>query len=209
MMHIFTTTRNAWLMRGLREIMRENGTNVRVYCVESAGELFGAAGHRLPTDSVLLPVFPDNHPVDCLRSLTFLGEWLSLRHRMQDINVPCILWGNFPLIRCMPEAASLTVMPWRISPAALRHWLLAGMVPRPVPRGPTFVPGGVHLTPREVAILYHTLEGCTLKQIAKVLGVDPGAVWVYRRNAMNALGIRRLHDLMQLPPEVFCEPRWW
>ncbi|SUF49786.1 Protein of uncharacterised function (DUF1401) [Salmonella enterica] len=42
--------------------LQEDGTEVRVYSVESAGELLCAAGPRLPPDSVLLPVFPDNHP---------------------------------------------------------------------------------------------------------------------------------------------------
>ncbi|ECL5586551.1 hypothetical protein U3E06_004802, partial [Salmonella enterica] len=80
MRHIFTTTRNSWLMQGLREALQEDGTEVRVYSVESAGELLCAAGFRLPPDSVLLPVFPDNHPVDCLRSLTFLSEWTRTGH---------------------------------------------------------------------------------------------------------------------------------
>ncbi|EDW3050224.1 hypothetical protein GVA05_005388, partial [Salmonella enterica] len=56
MRHIFTTTRNSWLMQGLREALQEDGTEVRVYSVESAGELLCAAGPRLPPDSVLLPV---------------------------------------------------------------------------------------------------------------------------------------------------------
>ncbi|EHK1107560.1 hypothetical protein IOV58_004740 [Salmonella enterica] len=56
-----------------------------------------------------------------------------------------------------------------------------------------------------MVILRHTLAGATLEQMAGMLGVTPKTVWTQRRQAMNALGIRRLHDLMQLPREVFCE----
>ncbi|EMD2426123.1 helix-turn-helix transcriptional regulator [Salmonella enterica] len=205
MMHIFTTTRNTWLMQGLRAALQEGSTDVQLHSVESAGELFCAAGLRLPPDSVLLPVFPDNHLVDCLRSLTFLSEWLRLRHSPLSTGVtstPCILWGHTPLIRVIPEAAGMTVIPWRISPGALRNQVIAGTVPRPASRLRASPPCRMRLTQREVAILRHTLEGRSLAWMADVLGVDAKTVWAHRRRAMDILGVRRLHDLMQLPPEV-------
>ncbi|EIK9753068.1 helix-turn-helix transcriptional regulator [Salmonella enterica] len=207
MMHIFTTTRNTWLMQGLRAALQEDGTDVRVHSVESAGELFCAAGSRLPPDSVLLPVFPDNLPVDCLRSLTFLSEWLRLRHSPLDsgvTRVPCILWGHTPLIRIIPEAAGMMVIPWRISPGALRNQVIAGMIPRPAARRRAYPPRRMRLTQREVAVLRHTLEGRSLVWMADELGVNTKTVWSHRRRAMNILGVRRLRDLMQLPPEVLC-----
>ncbi|EGO0887664.1 hypothetical protein ODW83_004816 [Salmonella enterica] len=207
MMHIFTTTRNSWLMQGLREALQEDGTDVRLHSVESAGELFCAAGSRLPPDSVLLPVFPDNHPVDCLRSLTLLSEWLRLRHSLLDTgatSVPCILWGHTPLIRSVPPAAGLTVIPWRISPDALRNQVIAGMASRPASRRRTYAPCRMHLTRREIAILRHTLEGRSLVWMAEETGLDTRTVWMHRRRAMDILGVRRLHDLMRLPPEVLC-----
>ncbi|EBB7650683.1 hypothetical protein V6D72_004957 [Salmonella enterica] len=204
MRHIFTTTRNSWLMQGLREALQEDGTEVRVYSVESAGELLCAAGSRLPPDSVLLPVFPDNHPVDCLRSLTFLSEWLRLRHSLLVTRVPCILWGRTPLIRSVPPAAGLTVIPWRISPDALRNQVIAGMASRPASRRRTYAPCRMRLTRREIAILRHTLEGRSLVWMAEETGLDARTVWMHRRRAMDILGVRRLHDLMRLPPEVLC-----
>ncbi|EOH8525466.1 helix-turn-helix transcriptional regulator, partial [Salmonella enterica] len=185
----------------------EDGTEVRVYSVESAGELFCTAGSRLPPDSVLLPVFPDNHPVDCLRSLTFLSEWLRLRHSLLDTgatSVPCILWGRTPLIRSVPPAAGLTVIPWRISPDALRNQVIAGMASRPASRRRTYAPCRMRLTRREIAILRHTLEGRSLVWMAEETGLDTRTVWMHRRRAMDILGVRRLHDLMRLPPEVLC-----
>ncbi|EBW8745010.1 helix-turn-helix transcriptional regulator, partial [Salmonella enterica subsp. enterica serovar Minnesota] len=184
MRHIFTTTRNSWLMQGLREALQEDGTDVRLHSVESAGELFCAAGSRLPPDSVLLPVFPDNHPVDCLRSLTFLSEWLRLRHSLLDTgatSVPCILWGRTPLIRSVPPAAGLTVIPWRISPDALRSRVIAGMASRPASRRRTYAPCRMHLTRREIAILRHTLEGRSLVWMAEETGLDTRTVWMHRR----------------------------
>ncbi|EDD2330230.1 hypothetical protein GA298_22085, partial [Salmonella enterica] len=193
-----------WLMQGLREALQEDGTDVRLHSVESAGELFCAAGSRLPPDSVLLPVFPDNHLVDCLRSLTFLSEWLRLRHSLLATNTPCILWGHTPLIRSVPQAAGLTVIPWRISPDALRNQVIAGMASRPASRRRTYAPCRMRLTRREIAILRHTLEGRSLVWMAEETGLDTRTVWMHRRRAMDILGVRRLHDLMRLPPEVLC-----
>ncbi|EEM8811738.1 hypothetical protein GKV76_23765 [Salmonella enterica] len=121
MMHIFTTTRNTWLMQGLREALQEDGTDVRLHSVESAGELFCAAGSRLPPDSVLLPVFPDNHLVDCLHSLTFLCEWTRTGHP----EVPCLLWGGKALIRGTEDR--VPVIPWRLPPARLRGMINHGV----------------------------------------------------------------------------------
>ncbi|MCT7099298.1 helix-turn-helix transcriptional regulator, partial [Salmonella enterica] len=66
------------------------------------------------------------------------------------------------------------------------------------------VPCRVRLTAREVTILRHTLEGRSLEWMAGELGVAAKTVWAHRRRAMDILGVRRLHDLMQLPPEVLC-----
>ncbi|EKE1576118.1 hypothetical protein OTL63_004763 [Salmonella enterica] len=205
MRHIFTTTRNSWLMQGLREALQEGGTDVRVHSVESAGELFCTAGSRLPPDSVLLPVFPDNHPVDCLRSLTFLSEWTRTGHP----EVPCLLWGRTALIRGA-EGEPGTVIPWRLPPFRLRGMINRGVqVWRDrVNRGDT-VCYRMRLSPREVTVLRYTLEGGTLEQMAAVLGVKPKTVWTHRRHAMDVLGIRRLSDLMRLPQAVFREiPAW-
>ncbi|MCT6999680.1 helix-turn-helix domain-containing protein, partial [Salmonella enterica] len=67
----------------------------------------------------------------------------------------------------------------------------------------------MRLSPREMVILRHTLEGASLEQMAAVLGVKPKTVWTHRRHAMDVLGIRRLSDLMRLPQAVFREiPAW-
>ncbi|EBA6386652.1 hypothetical protein BU792_22695, partial [Salmonella enterica] len=99
-----------------------------------------------------------------------------------------------------------TVIPWRLPPARLRGMINHGVqVWRDrVNRGDT-VCYRMRLSPREVTVLRHTLEGASLEQMAGMLGVTPKTVWAQRRQAMNALGIRRLHDLMQVPREVFCE----
>ncbi|EDV0418574.1 helix-turn-helix transcriptional regulator [Salmonella enterica subsp. enterica] len=204
MRHIFTTTRNSWLMQGLREALQEDGTEVRVYSVESAGELLCAAGFRLPPDSMLLPVFPDNHPVDCLRSLTFLSEWTRTGHP----EVPCLLWGRTALIRGAEGGAP--VIPWRLPPFRLRGAINHGVqVWRSRVKSRGTVRYRMRLSPREMVILRHTLEGASLEQMAAVLGVKPKTVWTHRRHAMDVLGIRRLSDLMRLPQAVFREiPAW-
>ncbi|EDP9049284.1 hypothetical protein S716_004894 [Salmonella enterica subsp. enterica] len=205
MMHIFTTTRNRWLIQGLQEVLQENGADVQVHSVESAGELqLYTTGHRLPPGSVLLPVFPDNHPVDCLRSLTFLSEW----SRTGYPEVLCLLWGRTTLI-CGTEGGA-PVIPWRLSPVCLRGQLMRGVkVWRERINGAQPVHYRMRLSPREMVILRHTLEGASLDQMAVVLGVKPKTVWTHRRRAMDVLGIRRLSDLMRLPQAVFCErPEW-
>ncbi|WP_368751024.1 helix-turn-helix transcriptional regulator, partial [Salmonella enterica] len=61
----------------------------------------------------------------------------------------------------------------------------------------------MRLSPREMVILRHTLEGSSLEQMAAVMGVKQKTVWTHRRHAMDELGIRRLSDLMRLPQAVF------
>lgn len=206
MMHIFTTTRNNWLMLGLQATLQENDADVQVHSVDAVGELLLCTdSHCLPPDSVLLPVFPDNHPVNCLCSLTFLSEWLRLRHRLPGMNAPCLLWGHSPLVRSVPDASGFPVIPWRASPQQLQQQITASMTTGPVRgRRRSRPPCRMRLTPREVSILRHTLEGRSLDWIAVELGVASKTVWTHRRRAMDVLGVRRLHDLMQFPPEVLC-----
>ncbi|ENX5722624.1 hypothetical protein ACFQIM_005141, partial [Salmonella enterica] len=71
--------------------------------------------------------------MDCLRSLTFLSEWLRLRHSLLVTRAPCILWGHSPLVRSMPETAGFAVIPWRVSPGRLRSLIADGVAPRRAP----------------------------------------------------------------------------
>ena len=203
-MHIFTTSHNAWLLEGLRYALTDNGVSPEVCGVDSAGELFCNSGGHLPTDSVLLPVFPDNQPPVCLRSLTFLSEWICLQKGLFYSNTPCILWGYSPLLRLRPGADRLPVIPWQLSPDELRMHLKWAVDAAHRPGRQRRIPVSARLTPREAAVLQRTLEGASLEQIARHLGVSVKTVWTHRRRAMDTLGVRRLHDLIQLTPEVLC-----
>ncbi|EAQ8164739.1 helix-turn-helix transcriptional regulator [Salmonella enterica] len=202
MMHIFTTTPDRWLMAGIRIALQEDGTEAQVYSVASAGELLCEEGNRLPPDSVLLPVFPDNQPVVCVRSLVFFEEWI----RSGYPEVPCLLWGRTALISGTEGRGAVPVMPWRLSPACLRDWINQAVRCRDA-RVKDGGPAGyrLRLSARETAVLRYTLAGCPVEQITAALGVKPKTVWGYRRRAMNLLGIKRLADLMLLPQGMFSE----
>ncbi|EBI9056982.1 helix-turn-helix transcriptional regulator [Salmonella enterica] len=202
MMHIFTTTPDRWLMAGIRIALQEDGTEAQVYSVASAGELLCEEGNRLPPDSVLLPVFPDNQPVVCVRSLVFFEEWM----RSGYPEVPCLLWGRTALISGTEGRGAVPVMPWRLSPACLRDWIDQAVRCRDA-RVKDGGPAGyrLRLSARETAVLRYTLAGCPVEQITAALGVKPKTVWGYRRRAMNLLGIKRLADLMLLPQGMFSE----
>lgn len=185
-------------MQGLREAFQGD---VQVHSVASAGDLqFYMMDGWLPANSILLLVFPDNHPVDCLCSLIFLNEW----SRMGYPEVPCLLWGRTTLIRGTENR--LPVIPWRLSPVHLRYMVnheVRGWRARMKSWG--IVRYRMRLSPREIVILRHSLEGASLEQIAVMLGINSKTVWAHRRHAMNMLGIRRLSDLMRMPQGVFHE----
>ncbi|EDL8861584.1 hypothetical protein CSY93_15620 [Salmonella enterica] len=61
---------------------------------------------------------------------------------------------------------------------------------------------GLRLSPREMVVLRYTLDGRSLDWIAQTLGVSNKTAWTHRRRAMDVLGIRRLHELMQVPASV-------
>lgn len=204
-MHIFTTTRDNWLIAGMTQALLMEYATVTVSSEGTAGALVCSAANLVPPDSVLLLVFPENQPLTCQHSLTFLGEWLRLRESLFFVNLPCILWGNSPPIRFMPDAARLPIIPWHLSPEQFCRQVTDGMrVHQPRCRKAT-PPRGVRLTPRGEIILRYTLEGWSLDQIAQELGVTVKTVWTLRRRAMNSLGVFRVRDLVRYPVEMLCE----
>ncbi|EGK6862599.1 helix-turn-helix transcriptional regulator, partial [Salmonella enterica subsp. enterica serovar Glostrup] len=97
-------------------------------------------------------------------------------------------------------------IPWRITPRDLGQRILWGMCAWSSPARNRLlreVFRSVRLSPRESEVLCYTLEGHSLVWIAEKLGVTSKTVWTHRRRAMDLLGIRRLHELMQLPGGIF------
>ncbi|ECG8304863.1 helix-turn-helix transcriptional regulator [Salmonella enterica subsp. enterica serovar Glostrup] len=203
--HIFTTTHDTWLTEGLRHalLQADPQAEIKISVVDSAGMLLTSVGNRIPEGGVLLPVFPDNHFVTSLRSLSFLNEWQTLQSGLFRFRAPCILWGHSPFIRTLPAVARVLVIPWRTSPATLAEQINVGIQQWRQRRCSTRYSASPYLrqrlSPREVAVLRHTLDGRSLDWIAQALGVSSKTVWTHRRRAMDVLGIRRLHELMQVP----------
>ena len=53
------------------------------------------------------------------------------------------------------------------------------------------------LTPRERAVLVLVVEGRTSKEIARLIGVQPGTVDTYRSRIMTKLGVADLPSLVR------------
>lgn len=192
MMHIFTTAQDNWLVEGVRRVLQ--GHEALVIRVDSVGDLLNHPMGGAP-NSLLLPVFPEKQMLTCLRSVRFLWEWGAQKQGRQ---VPCLLWGEFPVLRQVKNQ-NMSYIPWRVSPQNLRRRILGE-----IRSLHDEVFRGIRLSPREVEVLCYTMEGRSLSWIAEKLGVTSKTVWAHRYQAMSSLGIRRLHELMQLPSEMFC-----
>ncbi|EBG1722157.1 helix-turn-helix transcriptional regulator [Salmonella enterica] len=202
--HVFITSQDNWLLEGVRCALQTHGVEADVTMVNSAGDLLNhvvGGANALPAGSLLLPVFPDNQMLTCFRSLTFLSEWRALQHGLFRIQAPCLLWGQSPVIRWDGP-----YIPWRISPRDLGQSILRGIQAWRSPARNRLlreVFRSVRLSPREAEVLRYTMEGHSLVWMAEKLGVTSKTVWTHRHRAMNLLGIRRLHELTQLPGDAF------
>ncbi len=209
--HIFITTQDNWLLEGVRCALQMHGVQVDVIGVDSAGDLLNytvGGANTLPTDSLLLPVFPEKQMLTCLRSLTILSEWWALQQGLFRIQAPCLLWGLVPVI-CQVKCRDMPYpyIAWRVSPRNLGIRILGGIRTWHSPDGGRFqreVFRSIRLSPREAEVLRYTMEGRSLSWMAEKLGVTSKTVWTHRYRAMNSLGIRRLHELIQLPGEMLC-----
>ncbi|EBW9495443.1 hypothetical protein QG25_003390 [Salmonella enterica subsp. salamae] len=205
-MQIFTTTQNVWIIEGLRHALLQTGTltGIRISVTQSVGELLADVDGRMPEGTVLLLPFPDNHPATSLRSLIFLSEWQLLQSGLFHFRVPCILWGRSPLVHSLPAATRIQVVPWYTPPSELGVQIMAGIQrwQRHSSMRRTTTRVGLRLSPREMVVLRYTLDGRSLDWIAQTLGVSNKTAWTHRRRAMDVLGIRRLHELMQVPASV-------
>ncbi|EAB2013433.1 helix-turn-helix transcriptional regulator [Salmonella enterica] len=210
--HIFTTAQDNWLLEGVRCALQMCGVQVQVIGVGSVGALLNhvvGGSNTLPAGSLLLPVFPENQMLTCFRSLTFLSEWRALQHGLFRMRAPCLLWGQAPVIRRV-EWRDGPYIPWRITPRDLGQRILWGIQAWSSPARNRLlreVFRSVRLSPRESEVLCYTMEGHSLVWMAEKLGVTSKTVWTHRRRAMDLLGIRRLHELMQLPGGSFCDEK--
>ncbi|WP_240764602.1 helix-turn-helix transcriptional regulator [Escherichia coli] len=57
----------------------------------------------------------------------------------------------------------------------------------------------LQLSPREQTVFLYTREGKDLEWISHTLGISSKTVWTHRRRVMDKLGVRRLHQLMNIP----------
>lgn len=205
--HVFITSQDNWLLEGVRCALQLHGVEADVTMVNSVGDLLNhvvSGANVLPAGSLLLPVFPENQMLTCFRSLTFLSEWRALQHGLFCMRAPCLLWGRTPV--SWRGGGDEPYIPWRITPRDLGQRILWGMCAWSSPARNRLlreVFRSVRLSPRESEVLCYTLEGHSLVWIAEKLGVTSKTVWTHRRRAMDLLGIRRLHELMQLPGGIF------
>lgn len=183
MKHIFVTTENSWLLEGIRGVLQKIEPDVQVYGVTSPEGLLRVNGFWL-LDSVLILAFPDNRPVDCLRSLMFLNEW----ERKWYPWLPILRWGGAEFFCATKER--VPIIPWRLSQECLPDRIMLGMdIWRWRIRDGVPVHYQMKLTRREMVILRYTLEGYSPKKIAVILNINPKTVLSHKYNAMTALGI--------------------
>lgn len=143
---------------------------------------------------LLMPVFPDNDLATCIRSLQFLNQW-SKKH----LNIPCLAWGD----DVMGINIGIPTIPWKLTKDEfcfyinryLYNWRYGKynrvnckdfFIERP-------------LSPREYRVFLYTREGKDIAWISNTLGISSKTVWTHRRNVMDKLGVRRLHQLMNIP----------
>ncbi len=61
------------------------------------------------------------------------------------------------------------------------------------------------LSPREKSIFIYTKEGKDIAWISNTLGISSKTVWTHRRRAMDKLGVKRLHQFINIPRSLISE----
>ncbi|MDN7369748.1 helix-turn-helix transcriptional regulator [Escherichia coli] len=61
------------------------------------------------------------------------------------------------------------------------------------------------LSPREKSIFIYTKEGKDIAWISNTLGISSKTVWTHRRRAMDKLGVKRLHQFINIPCSLISE----
>lgn len=207
-MHIYITSQDSWLKEGLRYAMKIQGVMASVTGISTVDEFLKHCDmFRLsrPADCILLPVFPGNQVNTCLNSLSFLLQWQAL-----NFQNPCFHWGQTPLLPDISHKDRLTTIPWRSSPQELgqhvitriQAWTRQG---QQYSRSVRYRGAKKYLSSREAEVLRHTLNGRSLLWIGKELGVSKKTVWTHRRRALDVLGIRRIYDLIKIPPNILYQ----
>ena len=144
-------------------------------------------------------MFPDDDLTTSLLSLRFVNQWLDKRLQNYKYNIPCVIWGNGGgLIH-----SGVPCIPWKLTYEKLctslanyiTNWN-SGVNYRVV-RKVSFI--DLQLSPREQTVFLYTREGKDLEWISHTLGISSKTVWTHRRRVMDKLGVRRLHQLMNIP----------
>lgn len=200
-MVLITTTKNVYIIKALENVFFAAFSDVCVISVDEFSFLESEAGTHLLRNRrvVLLPVFPDDDLTTSLLSLRFVNQWLDKRLRNYKYNIPCVIWGNGGgLIH-----SGVPCIPWKLTYEKLctnlanyiTNWN-SGVNYRVV-RKVSFI--DLQLSPREQTVFLYTRKGKDLEWISHTLGISSKTVWTHRRRVMDKLGVRRLHQLMNIP----------
>ncbi|HAW7219094.1 TPA: helix-turn-helix transcriptional regulator [Escherichia coli] len=206
-MLFITTAKNIFIINALERVSCAVFSNVSVISVDDFSFLESEAGADLLRNKqvVLLPVFPDDDLTTSLLSLRFVNKWLDKRLRNYQYNIPCVIWGNGGgLIH-----SGVPCIPWKLTYEKLctslanyiTNWN-SGVNYRVV-RKVSFI--DFQLSPREQTVFLYTREGKDLEWISHTLGISSKTVWTHRRRVMDKLGVRRLHQLMNIPLSLISE----
>lgn len=203
-MVFITTTKNIYLIKALENLSCAAFSGAGVIPVDEFSFLESEEGARLLNGKrvVLLPVFPDNYITTSLLSLCFINKWMDKRLCDHKYNILCVIWGNGGgLIH-----SGVPCIPWKLTReklcASLANYITnrnAGINYRVV-RKVSFI--DLQLSPREQTVFLYTREGKDLEWISRTLGISSKTVWTHRRRIMDKLGVRRLHQLMNIPQSL-------
>lgn len=176
---------------------------VKVIAVDDYSSLirdFGTSCFR-DEQSLLLPVFPDNDSTTCIRSLYFIHQWL----KNQPVNIPCLAWGDNGVV----SNKGIPFIPWKLTAEQFCFYIdkfINGWRCKKNIRANhkvSFLER--QLSPREKSIFIYTKEGKNIAWISNTLGISSKTVWTHRRRAMDKLGVKRLHQFINIPRSLISE----
>ncbi|EAW2451686.1 LuxR family transcriptional regulator [Salmonella enterica subsp. diarizonae] len=196
-MVLITTTKNIFIIQAIKYMSWRNFPYVKVISVDENSLLerdFDA--YSLQNEQVLLiPVFPDNDFAACMHSLQFLNQWSEKKY----LNIPCLVWGE----GVMWANIGMPTIPWRLTKDEFCFYIDRYICNRRYSkrirgvRKLSFIEQP--LSPREHSIFLYTREGKNIAWISNTLGISSKTVWTHRRRVMDKFGVRRLHQLMNIP----------
>lgn len=199
-MQILTIDDHGMFRFGLRLILEQHFSGVRVHEAASIGEGLEMAERDGPMDLALVDLqFPGEDGVDAI---------LALRRISPDTRVAALTASEAPSdMARVREAGAMGYVRKTLGPGALRNvieLIMSGERFFPIPEGGEHAdetPGAaapaqqVRVTPRQKQILQGLVDGFSNKEIARELGIIEGTVKAHIRSLMSKLGVRNRTQL--------------